>query len=331
MSEPQTEPICTVDPYQYLQIIPNPDGTITRLTPHPSIPAKPDLDNDSPSPVVTKDFTVKPNTKTWLRVYLPCEALNHSPSSSTKLPLIVFYHGGGFVILSVSTSVNHDFCYKLAEFLPAVVVSIGYRLAPEHRLPAAYDDGVEALQWLKTTDEKWVREFADFSNCYLMGSSAGGNLAYHVGLRVSRHVDEFDHFKIKGLILHHPFFGGSQMTASEMRLANDTFLPLSAINLMWEYALPVGADQDHEYCNPMVGDDGADQFDGIKRLRWRILVKGVNGDPLIDRQKELAEMLKSRGVQVMEHISEGYHAQEFLDKTKYEALFDVIKDFIQNC
>ncbi|KAI4351843.1 hypothetical protein L6164_006152 [Bauhinia variegata] len=329
MSESQQETICTVDPYQCLQIIPNPDGTITRLTLFPSIPAKPDLDHDNPSAVLTKDLTLNPTHKTWVRIFLPRKALDHSLSSSKKLPLIVFYHGGGFVILSASSSVNHDFCYKLAEFLPAVIVSVDYRLAPERRLPASYDDGVEALQWLKTTDEKWVREFADLSNCYLMGSSAGGNIAYHVGLRVSTRVQEFDHLTIKGLILHHPFFGGSQRSESELRLGNDETLPLSGTDLMWELGLPIGSNRDHEYCNPMVGNDGGGQFDAIKRLRWQILLCGVDGDPLIDRQKELEKMLKSRGIHVREHYGEGCHAKEFLDHTKTEALFYVIKDFLQ--
>ncbi|KAI4351844.1 hypothetical protein L6164_006153 [Bauhinia variegata] len=331
MSEPQTEPICTVDPYQYLHITLNPDGTITRLPILPTIPATPDIDDHNPATVLSKDLTLNPNTKTWLRIFLPRKALDHSLSSSKKLPLIVFYQGGGFVILSASSSVNHDFCYKLAELLTAVVVSIDYRKAPEQRLPAAYDDGVEVLQWLKTTDEKWVREFADLSNCYLMGSSSGGNIVHHVGLRVSTRVHEFDHLKIKGLILHQPFFGGSRRSESELRLVNDQIVPLSGSDLMWEFALPIGADRDHEYSNPMVGKDGVDQFDVIKRLGLRILMTVVNGDPLIDRQMEFVKALKKKGVQVEELYGEGYHSIEFFDQNKAEALFHAIKDFIGNC
>ncbi|KAI4351845.1 hypothetical protein L6164_006154 [Bauhinia variegata] len=330
MSKPQTEAICTVDPYQYLQITPNPDGTITRLPIFPSVQATPDLDDDNPSAVLSKDLTLNPNTKTWLRIFLPRKALDHSLSSSTKLPTIVFYHGGGFIVLSASTIGHHEFCCKLAELLPAVIVSVDYRLAPEHRLPAAYDDGAEALQWLKSTNEKWVREFADLSNCYLVGSSAGGNIAYHVGLRVSTRVHEFDHLSIEGLILHHPFFGGSQRSESELRLVNDQILPLSGTDLMWELALPVGPDRDHVYCNPMVGKDGADHFGEIKRQGWRILMTAVMGDPLIDRRMEFVKLLKNRGVQVEELYGEGHHGQEFLDQNKAKELFYAIKDFIEN-
>ena len=50
----------------------------------------------------------------------------------------------------------------------------------------------------------------------------------------------------------------------------------------------------NEYCNPMVGD-GFDQFDQIRELGWWVVVTGCNGDPLIDRQMELVEMLKKSG------------------------------------
>ncbi|KAI4347475.1 hypothetical protein L6164_008287 [Bauhinia variegata] len=334
MSGPQAEAICTIDPYQRLAIVANQDGTITRLNINdkfPNVPAKQDLDDDNT--VLTKDITLNSNTKTWVRIFLPRKALDQNASSATKLPLIVYYHGGGFIFLSASSSANHDFCYKLAEYLPAVIVSVGYRLAPENRLPAAYDNGVEAFNWLKTTDEKWVHEFADLSNVYLAGSSAGGNLAYHVGLRVSLEVLDCDPLKIQGLILQFPFFGGSQRTGSEKRLVNDEYFPLSISDLLWELALPIGSDRDHEYCNPMVANDGsrAKLFDEIKRLGWRVLVKCVHGDPMIDRQMEFAEMLKNRGIQVVEHYSEGYHGIGYLDPTQPESVFYAIKEFLKNC
>ena len=231
--------------------------------------------------------------------------------------------------MSASSTLNHDFCFKMADDFSAVIVSVEYRLAPEHRLPAAYNDAVEALNWLKSTDEKWVREFGDVSNCYLMGTSSGGNIAYHAGLQLSTAVDDFDPLKIKGLILHQPFFGGSLRTESELRLVNDQILPLSSTDLMWEWSLPPGADRDHKYCNPTALDDGSSCFDEIKRLGWRVLLAVVLGDPLIDRQKELLKMLRNRGIQVFEHSVEGYHGIELMDLNKAEPLFHVIKDFIE--
>lgn len=77
-------------------------------------------------------------------------------------------------------------------------MSVEYRLAPEHRLPAASDDAIEATHFIKNS-EVWFKEHADYSSCYVMGKSAGGNIAKHAGLRVA-HFDDFEPLKIKGLI-----------------------------------------------------------------------------------------------------------------------------------
>ncbi|KAM1034357.1 hypothetical protein PS1_038042 [Malus domestica] len=73
---------------------------------------------------------------------------------------------------------------------------VEYRLASEQRLPAAYEDAVETLYFIKTTSDNWLRDYADLSNCYLMGSSPGGNIAYHAGLRAAVVADDFYRLKI---------------------------------------------------------------------------------------------------------------------------------------
>ncbi|XP_050263618.1 carboxylesterase 1-like [Quercus robur] len=334
MSGDQTAPpVSTIDPYEYLQIIQNSDGTIKRLYEIPSTPAAPD--HNGSTPVITKDVTLNPNHNTWVRIFLPRQALDNTSTNNsvgnTKLPLIVYYHGGGFILLSADSTMNHDFCFNMALQLSAVIVSVEYRLAPEHRLPAAYDDAVEALHWIKCTQEKLLRDFADYSKCFLMGTSAGGNIAYHVGLRASTAVGDFEPLKIKGLILHHPFFGGSKRTESELRLLNAPVLPLCSTDLMWKLALPIGVDRDHEYCNPTVGD-GFDQFDQIRELGWWVVVTGCDGDPLIDRQMELVEMLKKKGVKVEAQFNEGdYHGVELMDATKANALSVFLRHFLEKC
>ncbi|XVF50735.1 hypothetical protein PTKIN_Ptkin04bG0126800 [Pterospermum kingtungense] len=162
------------NPFEYLQVVFNPDGTLTRnFNSFPRVVPKPD-DSEGQTPVLSKDVPINPSNKTWARIFLPCEALDSS-STANKLPLVVYYNGGGFILLSPDLVIFHKSCSDLAQTILAVVLSVNYRLAPKHRLPAAYDDGVEALHWIKTTQEKWLREYADLSNCFLMGSSAGGN------------------------------------------------------------------------------------------------------------------------------------------------------------
>jgi acetyl esterase/lipase len=327
MSGDQTaSPNLGMDPYQRLQIVLNPDGTITRLLEIPETP--PTSDPSLRIPVLSKDIPINQSNNTWVRLFLPSEALDNSP---TKLPLVVYYHGGGFIICSPASSAFHDFCVNMAIELRVIIASVEYRLAPEHRLPAAYDDAVEALHWIRTAQDDWLRKYADFSSCFLMGSSAGGNIAYHAGLRAADEVGHLEPLKIRGLILQQPFFGGIQRTGSELRLVNDPALPPSVSDLMWELSLPIGVDRDHEYCNPTVGG-GSKLLEKIKVLGWRIFVSGCDGDPLFDRQVESVKMLEHKCVQVVAHFGVGdFHGVLYKDPAKAKAWFRVVKDFISSC
>ncbi|KAI9076342.1 hypothetical protein K1719_041705 [Acacia pycnantha] len=118
-----------MDPYKFLHIVLNPDGTITRLEKHPETPAQPDPNPHLP--VLSKDLSINPLRNTWARIFLPHQALDHSSSSSiTKLPMIVFYHAGGFIDYAANTTYFHDFCVQIAQRTQSVLVSVNYRLAP---------------------------------------------------------------------------------------------------------------------------------------------------------------------------------------------------------
>ncbi|KAK2994272.1 hypothetical protein RJ640_022925 [Escallonia rubra] len=306
----------------HVGILRNADGTYARLFQFPCAPATPEPHVHSQ--VLSKDIPINPSNQTWLRIYLPLEALDSS--SITKLPLIVYYHGGGFVFMSAASTVTHSFCNELAAQTVAIVVSVEYRLAPEHRLPAAYDDAVEALHYIKATQDEWLTEYADFSNCFLMGTSAGGNIAYHAGLRVAAAVndDGLKPLKIQGLILHHPFFGGLERTGSELRLADASVLTLAGCDDLWELSLPVDADRDHVFCNPTVCDESG-LFGRVRSLGWRVLVTGGFEDMLIDRQMEFAKMLEKKGICTVGHFGEGYHGMEVSEPSKAKELFFAIQ------
>ncbi|XP_071728653.1 carboxylesterase 1-like [Rutidosis leptorrhynchoides] len=294
----------------------NSDGSCTRFV---SLPCSlPTPDPNSNTRVLSKDITINPVTKTWVRIYIPKQTLTNTITPIQKLPLIVYYHGGGFVIMSASTTVSHDFCNQLATHLPAVIVSVDYRLAPEHRLPAAYDDGVKALNWVKSTQEPWLIDFADFCNCYLMGTSAGANIAYHVGQSLSSRVNDGEVLKIKGLMLHNLFIGGVKRTESEIQLGNVGQLTLSHSDTFWDLSLPVGANRDHEYCNVMAGSV------------VRVMMTIRDGDLLIDRQMEFAKMLESKGVEIKCIYGEGDHGIEYFDMSKAVELFEEISNFMSN-
>lgn len=76
--------------------------------------------------------------------YLP----TYSSSYQRKLPIILQFHGGGFVSGSKDSAANDIFCRRMAKLCNAIVIAVGFRLAPENRYPAAFDDAFEALCWL---------------------------------------------------------------------------------------------------------------------------------------------------------------------------------------
>lgn len=319
-----------VDPYRYLGIRRNTDDSIIRL-PESTLPFAttiPDL-----SLVFTKDLIINPTKNTLARIVIPRKVLNsNNINTTTKLPLIVYFHGGGFVIAaSVDTPFLQTFYETLVAEIPAIVVSVDYRYAPENRLPAAYDDCIESLHWIKNNPDELLKKYADFSKCFLMGTSAGGNITYHLGLQVAGISEYLKPLEIKGLILHDAFFGGNERTQSELRLACNKILSLNVSDIMWELGLPIGSDRDHPYCNPMVEiKSNENLFDQVKIQGWKFLVIGCDGDPLIDRQTELSKMLKEKGVQVVDIFSEGgFHACEFFDPNKLKELAVVIMEFVR--
>ncbi|CAI0404066.1 unnamed protein product [Linum tenue] len=283
-------------------------------------------------PVLSKDVPINQSKNTSIRLFLPKQAaINSSPPP--KLPLLIYFHGGGFVLCNPASTIFHDYCSNAALQLPAVVASVGYRLAPEHRLPAAYDDGEEGLRWLAShaEEEPWLRDHADYGNCFLMGNSAGGNLAYHVALRAANGIAA-GQLKIRGVILHHAFFGGVERTGSEERLAVNPMLPLESADMAWEMCLPVGADRDHEYCNPMAGG-GSELLEKLRAVGCRVAVIAYEGDPLVDRSKEVVRMMEDKGIDVVAHFeSGGSHGLEIMDAEKgKEFNGGVLKKFVQSC
>lgn len=117
-----------------------------------------------------KNIAVK-GGKIHLRIYTPKEG-------KAPYPVIVYYHGGGFVIADLD--VYDGSAKALAEQSEAIVVSVAYRLAPEHKFPVAHEDAYTAYQWV-------VKNAAsiqgDPKNIALAGESAGGNLALNVSIK----------------------------------------------------------------------------------------------------------------------------------------------------
>ncbi len=127
------------------------------------------------APVATEDTEVAGGAG-------PIPVRLYRPPGLTRAPLVVFFHGGGFVLGGLS---SHDaICHRLSADVGAVVAAVDYRLAPEHPFPAAVEDAWAATVALAASAEDLG---ADGSKVAVVGDSAGGNLAAVVARRARDH------------------------------------------------------------------------------------------------------------------------------------------------
>ncbi|KAJ6361975.1 hypothetical protein OIU78_002392 [Salix suchowensis] len=157
----------------------------------------PIINDDS---VVFKDCLFDKTHSLHLRLYKPASISPSSPAK--KLSIILYLHGGGFCVGTREWPNSHNCCLKLASGLGALVVAPDYRLAPEHRLPAAMEDGFGALKWLQ-------------AQVFVLGDSSGGNIAHHLAVQVGLGSTGLAPVRVRGYILLAPFFGGVARTKSE--------------------------------------------------------------------------------------------------------------------
>ncbi|WP_321908072.1 alpha/beta hydrolase [Burkholderia cepacia] len=101
----------------------------------------------------------------------PLEARIYRPDGTGPFPTVVYFHGGGFVIGDLDT--HDNMCRELCRDSQAVVLSVAYRLAPEHPFPAAVDDALAATKWVFAH----AAELGGTDRVAIAGDSAGGNLA----------------------------------------------------------------------------------------------------------------------------------------------------------
>ncbi|KAL1543463.1 putative carboxylesterase 9 [Salvia divinorum] len=309
-----------VDPYQHLNISLNPDGSVTR---HLSLATSAAAGETSCHAVLSKDVTLDAAKNTWLRIYLPAR-LPSNDNTVARLPIIFFFHGAGWIRAAIADAATHDSCNRISAEVPAVLVAVELRLAPENRLPAQYEDAVDAVVWVRDQaadgGDQWIRDYADLSRCYLYGVGCGANVAYNTSLRLQDM--KLYPVKMAGTILNQPFFGAKQRTKSELELAADDNFPLPVQDLLWELALPVGTDRDHGFSNPFVAKEK------VKNI-GRCLVIGFGGDPLIDRQQDLVKMLAEEGVAVEARFDRaGFHGVDMVDSKRATTILNFIKTFV---
>lgn len=157
--------------------------------------------------VRSKDVVISIDPSVSARIFLP---EIHDPTH--KLPILLYIHGGGFSFESAFSPHIHNYVNLLAAKAKAIAVSVEYRLAPEHPIPACYDDSWAVLQWVafhskRNGPESWLNDYADFDRVLIGGDSAGGNISHNLLGRVGSFG--LAGVKVVGAVLVHPYFGGT--------------------------------------------------------------------------------------------------------------------------
>ncbi|XP_062099595.1 probable carboxylesterase 2 [Humulus lupulus] len=266
-----TTPEVSIEAFPYLRVYK--DGTIERLAGTQVAPTG----LDPQTGVVSKDVLVVPQTGVSARLYRP-ELKTDKP-----VPLVVYFHGGGFFISSTGDPVYHNSLNKLAAEAQIIVVSVNYRLAPENPLPTAYEDCWEALRWVSShsveggvqSPEPWLKDHVDFDRVFLAGDSAGANVAHHLICRISEQ-DPSPRLKISGLASIQPYFWGEEPIGSEVH----DLVRKTMVDRWWSVVCPSDKGNDDPLINPFA--EGAPSLEGLAPCP-KILVLVAGKDILRDR------------------------------------------------
>jgi acetyl esterase/lipase len=215
-------------------------GRVERIIPVAFVPASHDPSTGTPPETV-----INPDVGLYARLFMS-DISNHQPDDRKKLPVLMLIHCGGFVIHSAFSRLYHSFVSSLVSKSRVLAVSVDHCLAPEHLLPAAYDNSCAALKWVlsncKSGPDPWLSQHGGSSRVFMAGDSTGANIAHNAVLRAGK-----EEININGLVLMHPcFLGkdpvGSETTEPEIRKEAEK---------RWYYLCAGAFGIDHTCVNPM--------------------------------------------------------------------------------
>jgi acetyl esterase len=205
----------------------------------------------------------------------------YTPVGEAPMPLLVYFHGGGWTIGTLDVA---DIpCRALAHATGSVVVSVDYRMGPEHKFPAAVDDCYAATRWAA---EHAVELGADAQRLAVIGDSAGGNLAAVMAL-VARERGEP---AIAYQVLIYPATNYGFDTASCLENADGYVLTREGMRWFWGNYLANEADGADPHASPLRATD----LSGLPPA----LIITCEFDPLRDEGEAYGERLREAGVQV---------------------------------
>ncbi|XP_035542308.1 probable carboxylesterase 7 [Juglans regia] len=272
------------------------DGRVERMVGTEVVP--PSLDRQTG--VESKDVVISPETGVSARLYRP----NTTSQTRKKLPLLVYFHGGGFCVDTAFSPRYHRYLNSLVAEANVVAVSVDYRRAPEHPVPVAYDDSWDVLKWVashvggKGPDEWLKNQLVDFGRVVFAGDSAGATIAHHMGLRVG--AEGLSGVKLQGIVLVHPYFWGKEPIGGEVAEAEKK----AKIDALWRFIFPATSGCDDPNINPATDPKLGSLGCG------KVLVCVAEEDLLRDRGLYYRELLENSEwggvVEVMETSGEGH-------------------------
>jgi acetyl esterase len=211
----------------------------------------------------------------------------YRPQSRTPLPMLVYAHGGGFVFCDLD---SHDgLCRNLANLIPAVVVSVAYRLAPEHRWPTAAEDLYAATCWAVSHAADLG---ADPARVAVGGDSAGGNLAAVCTMMARDRGGP----ALTAQLLLYPVIAADFDNASHRQFGQGFYNPRPALQWYWDQYVPRVDERRHPYASPLAGD--------LQGLPSAVVVLAGH-DPLRDEGIAYADALEAAGVPTTRCVFEG--------------------------
>ena len=238
----------------------------------------------------------------------------YRPDAAGPVPTIVFFHGGGFVIGDLDTHDDHG--RLLARDVEAVVVSVDYRLAPEHKFPAGFEDCFAATKWAAET----IGDLGgDAGRLAVAGDSAGGNFAAAVALAAHEAG-----IPLAAQLLIYPGVDFTDDDAHASRIENAEGYFLTAEDMVWfrEHYI-----EEHHVRDPRASVLHAEDLTGVAPA----VIGVAEFDPLRDEGEAYAKKLSDAGVPVLLHrfdgMVHGFYGMGVLSAKAAEAVQTLNADF----
>jgi acetyl esterase len=228
--------------------------------------------------VMTVPYTARDGASLELRLYRPANA------QAEALPVLVYFHGGGYVVGSLQ---SHDgVCREFCARTPCAVLSVGYRVAPEHKFPTPLNDGADALAWLA---QHAVAEGLDINRVAFGGDSVGATLATVLALQAA--LDPAS-LAIKPCLqlLCYPVTDASTSSPSTELFGEGYLLESETLEWFYRHYANDAADRLDWRFSPLLATDYQGMAPAVIAL--------AGHDPLLDEGRAYARRLQEHGVSV---------------------------------